>query len=236
MSPQRLTPRSFRLLPALAIVAILATFTASHLGCSGKSVDETDPASMFKDAEEDIKSDHYLVAIEKLRTIKNRFPYSNYATEAQLRIADVYFLQESYGEAAVAYEAFRDLHPKHDKVPYAMFRVGKSYFNDIPGTIARDMTPAQKALDAFGDFLRRFPAAPEAAEARKDSTELRKLLAEKELYIGNFYFKRDFFDAARPRYQKVIDTFPETPAAAEAKEKLARIGKLQKPEPPKASQ
>ena len=60
-----------------------------------------------------------------MKTIKNKFPYSNYATEAQLKIADVYYMQESYGEAAVAYEAFRDLHPKHEKVPYAMFRIGE---------------------------------------------------------------------------------------------------------------
>ena len=203
---------------------LLAALLVMHAGCSGKGVDENDPGVLYKEAEEDIKSDHYLIAIEKLRTIKNKYPYSNYAVEAQLRIADVYFLQESFGEAAIAYEAFRDLHPKHEKTPYAMFRIAKAHYNDIPTPIARDMTPAQKSLDAYLEFLRRFPDAPEAAEGRKEVAEVRKLLADKELYVANFYYKRNFSDSARPRFQKILDMYPETPAAVEAKDKLARIG------------
>ena len=38
------------------------------------------------------------------------------------------------------------------------------------------MTPAQKALDAYNDFLHRFPRAPEAVEAKKDSDDVRNLL------------------------------------------------------------
>ena len=177
----------------------------------------------FKEAEEEIKSDHYQIAIDKLRTIKNKFPYSKYAIDAQLRIADVYFMQESYTESAGAYESFRDLHPKHEKVGYAMFKTAKSYFNDIPSTVARDMTPARKALDAYTDFLRRFPSAPESEEARKDTATVRGLLAEKELYVANFYFHRDFYDSAKPRYKKIIELYPETPAAKTAEERLAKI-------------
>ena len=66
--------------------------------------------------------------IDKLKIIKNKYPYSKYALDASLRLADVYFLQESYTEAALAYESFRDLHPKHEKVPYAMFRIGTFLF------------------------------------------------------------------------------------------------------------
>lgn len=211
------------------VLGLLTAVPAVHLmsGCAGKSVDENDPAGLYKEAEEDIKSDHYLIAIEKLKTIKNKFPYSNYATEAQLKIADVYYMQESYGEAAVAYEAFRDLHPKHEKVPYAMFRIAKSYYNDIPSPVERDMTPAQKALDAYNDFLHRFPGAPEAVEAKKDSDDVRNLLAEKELLVANFYFKRDFYESAKPRYRKILDLYPDTPSASDARDKLARIDKIE---------
>lgn len=192
-------------------------------GCSGKKVDENDPASLTQDAEEEIKNDHFQLAVDKLRVIKNKFPYSNYSIEAQLRIADVYFLQESYGEAALSYESFRDLHPKHEKVPYAMYKIAKSHFNDIPSTVARDLTPAQKSLDAYLEFLKKFPTAPEAEEAKKDATHVRDLLAEKELYIGDFYFKRAQLDSAKGRYSKIMDLYPGTPSATHAKEKLALI-------------
>jgi outer membrane protein assembly factor BamD len=203
-----------------SLFALLAL--GSFHGCGGKPVDEGDPASLMADAEDEIKSDHYQVAIDKLKVIKNKFPYSKYAIDAQLRLADVYFMQESYPEAAGSYEAFRDLHPKHERVAYAMFRIGKSYFNDIPDPVARDLTPATKALNAYEDFLKRFPDSPDAPEARKDLLQVRQNLAAKELYIGDFYYKRDFYASAQPRYQKVIDLYPDTEAAKEAKTKLEK--------------
>ncbi len=192
--------------------------------CSGKTVDEKDPASMMQDAEEEIKNDHYLIALDKLRVIKNKFPYSNYSIEAHLRIGDVYFLQESFAEAAATYESFKDLHPKHPKVGYAMFKLAKSYFNDAPTIVARDQTVAKKAMEAYQDLLKKFPSAPEAEEAKRDVAQIRKNLAEKELYIGDFYNKREHPEAAAKRYDNATRLYPETDAAKEAKEKKEKLG------------
>lgn len=193
------------------------------VSCSGKPVDENDPASLFEEAEENVKNDQYQIAIDKFRNIRNKFPYSKFAVDSQLRIADVYFLQESYAEAALAYETFKDLHPRHEKVAYAMLRLAQSYANEIPSTVARDAQPAQRAQDAYNDFLARFPAAPEAAEAKKGLTDARTFLADKELDVGNYYFKRDDYDSARPRFSKILEMYPESEAAKEAKAKLAVI-------------
>lgn len=218
----------------LAWVAL--SMTAGMFACSGKSVQENDPAALYNDAEEEIQSDHYQIAIDKLRVIRNKFPYSKYSVDAQLRIADVYFLQENYIEAAAAYENFRDLHPKHEKVPYAMFRIGKSYFKDLPSNVARDQTSAQKAAEAYQEFLHRFPAAPESSEARDDLASSRKSLADKELYIGNFYYKRDFYDSAKSRYEKILVLFPETDAAKKAKDTLDKIADYEEKHPKKADE
>jgi outer membrane protein assembly factor BamD len=213
--------RRYLILPILLALSFSAASSLS--GCSGKSIDESDPAQLYKDAEEDIESDHYQLAIDKLRVVKNKFPYSKYATDAQLKIADVYYLQESYAEAASTYELFRDLHPKHEKTPYAMVRIGMSYYNDMPSTVARDLTSASRALDAFNEFVRRFPSAPEAAEARTHIAEVRKTLAQKELTIGDFYVREDQFDSARARYNKILALYPDTEVAKEAEAKLKKI-------------
>ena len=213
----------------LGAVALIVTASTQFSGCASSSFDPNDPASLMKDAEEDIAHDHYQVALDKLRTVKNKFPYSKYSVIAQLRMADVYFLQESYPEAAAAYETFVDLHPKHEKVPYALFRVAKSYLSDVPDPIARDMTPAQRALDSYNEFLRRFPQATESEEARKDLAKVRTQLADKELYIGNFYYKRSASSAAKVRFEKLVQLYPETDAAKTARKQLegidARIAK-----------
>jgi outer membrane protein assembly factor BamD len=208
----------------LALV-LIAMLQLGHFGCGGKPIEEGDPGDLFKEAEEDINSDHYQLAVDKLKVIKNKYPYSKYALDASLRLADVYFLQESYVEAALAYESFRDLHPKHPKAAYAMFRIGLSYYNDLPSTIARDLADAKKAEDAFNDFIHHFPSDPNVAEAKKDLAEARGQMADKELYIGDFYFKRHFYDSAKGRYEKIVEIYPEAHAADTAREKLAKIEK-----------
>lgn len=218
-----------RIYSSFSILAVLALLSGLS-GCAGKEVSENDPADLFQAAEVDIESSHYLMALDKLRSIKNKFPYSRYSLQAQLRIADVYFLQESFAEAAASYEAFVELHPKHEKSGYALFRSAKSYFNDTPSTVSRDLSSAQKATEAYNEFLRRFPQAPEANEAREDLAKARNILAEKELSIGNFYDHRDLPNAARPRYQKVVDLYPETQAAASARKKLSKIDSKSKQE------
>jgi len=201
-------------------------FTLGLLGlvaCAGNKVDENDPAALFKNAEEEVANDHYQMAIDHFRAIKNKFPYSKYAIEAQLRIADVYFLQDSFMEAASAYETFRDLHPKHEKTAYAMFRIGKSYFNDIPSVHARDLGPAEKSVAAYREFLKRYPNTPQAAEAQTDLKMSLDILAEKELYIADFYYKRDQLESAQARYNKLIALYPESASAEKAKNKLIKI-------------
>ena len=203
----------------------IAPLLIALAACGGKVVDPNDPESLYKEAESEIETDHYQLALDKFRAVKNKFPYSQWAVSAQLRIADVYYMQESFAEAALAYEAFKDLHPKHERVGYAMFRLAKAHEGDMPGNVARDLTPGQRALDSYNDYLRRFPNAPETQEAREAVARIRGTLSEKELYIGNFYYRQSAYDSARSRYRKLLELYPESPHAKEAQEKLASIDK-----------
>lgn len=210
-----------RQIAAISIFSICFGLVLS--GCSGKSVEEMDPGELYETANQELSNDRYALAIDKLRLIKNKFPYSRFAKDAQLKLADVYFMQESYVEAALAYESFKDLYPKHERVSYAMYRVGLSYYNDIPDVLARDMVSGQKAIDAFVEFLRKFPEAPEAEDARYRLSDTRRALANKELYIGNFYYKRDHFESAKQRFDKILAIYPESDAAKEVQTKMARV-------------
>lgn len=192
-------------------------------GCSSVETKSDDPAVLMKDAEQEISNDHYLLALDKLREIKNKFPYSKFAVDAQLRLADVYFLQESYAEAAAAYESFRDLHPKHPRVGHALFRVGKSHFKDAPEEPTRDQSASERAIGAYSEFLSKFPADPLAAEARADLSALESRLGEKEWLVGEFYYKRGHRPAAKRRLEKLITQFPKTPAAEKARGLLQRL-------------
>jgi outer membrane protein assembly factor BamD (BamD/ComL family) len=89
----------------------------------------------------------------------------------------------------------------------------------------RDLTLLSKALETYMEFLSLYPNASEAPAVRKDVLEVRNRLSEKELLIGDFYFKTDFVQAAKPRYEKVIQYFPDTESARLAEEKLEILRK-----------
>lgn len=193
----------------LLIFLVLALTPALH-SCSGKKVDENDPKSMYDDAEEEFRDKRFQAAVEKFKVVKNKFPYSNYSKLAALRIADVYFQEESYIEAAGAYETFRDLHPKSEKADYVLYQIGESYYNQYPGSIDRDLTPGSKAITAYRELLSLYPSSSYAEKAKSHLDESAEKLSEKERYVADFYFKRDMYDSAAKRYEKITSQFPGT--------------------------
>lgn len=193
---------------SLILMALAAATQLS--GCAGQEVDPNNPQQVYKDAEEDIESKRYTIALDKLKALRNKFPYSHVATQAKLRIADVYYMEESYIEAAAAYESFRDMHPKHEKADYVLFRIGESYYNQLPDSEDRDQGPAAKAIDAYRELIGLYPKSQYIGDAKKHLEDATERLASKERYIADFYYKRDMFDSAALRYEKITTRFPGT--------------------------
>src|SRR5438552_2579134 len=89
------------------------------MACSSASVDESNSAeAAFKTATELENNERYEEAILKFNEVKNKHPYSKYAVEAELRVADIQYKKEAYIEAATAYQLFKDFHPKNPKIDY----------------------------------------------------------------------------------------------------------------------
>lgn len=197
---------SFNLLNLFLILFAAIAVTS----CSGKSVDDGNAQEVYKDAEEDISDKRYTIALDKLKVLKNKFPYSNIATQAKLRIADVYFLEESYIEASAAYEGFRDMHPRNEKADYVLFRIGESYFFQLPDSDDRDMGPAAKAIEAYRELVQLYPKSQYVDAAKKHLSQATEMQASKEKYIADFYYARDMYDSAASRYEKITSKFPDT--------------------------
>jgi outer membrane protein assembly factor BamD len=159
---------------------MLLVVALSLAHCAHKETNPDDPDALFTEAEEAFKDEKFLIAMDKYRDIKNRFPYSARATDAELRIADAYFEQESYIEAESAYEIFKELHPTHPKAAYVQFRIGLSYFNQMPSNSSRDLTAAYKAIESFNTLLEKYPSSEYSVKAKEYVAEARKKLAEHE--------------------------------------------------------
>lgn len=203
-----------RLLAVLGLVLLVGR-------CTSVAVNPDDPDSLFAEAERLLADEQFLIAVEKLRDIKNRFPYSPRATDAELKIADAYFTQESFLEAESAYEIFRELHPSYPKSDYVQYQIGMSYFNLIPENSSRDLSAAYRAIDSFNLLKQRFPDSKYTEQADTRIADSRKRLAEHESFVANFYYDRRHFLSASYRYAALLKDYANVGYDEEA---LYRLG------------
>ena len=192
------------------------------LGCASKGTKNTSPEKIdLQKAKDFQQAGRYELAIENYSTVKNKYPLSPEAVEAELELAETYYLQGSYVESRVAFEAFIDLHPLHEKIDFAAYRVAMSHYKQIPSTTDRDMTSAAAAIKEIDHFLESYPKSQYATELLQKREECGKKLAEKEIYIARFYFKKEAYRAAAGRYRVVLKKHRKLGFDEEALYKLA---------------
>ena len=205
--------------PLLRLLIILMCFY--FVACSSTDKNSETPEGVYALAQQFEKDDRYDEAIRRYQEVKNKFPYSNWAAKAELAIADVHYKDEAYAEAQLAYQAFKELHPKHPQVDYVSFRIGLSYYKQLPDSIDRDLTLAHEAIIAFDDVLKNYSHSEYVKEATEDKADCLKRLATKEDYIGEFYFIREKYLAAFKRYENLLTQYPDQGFEAKALSRAA---------------
>lgn len=163
----------------------------------------------FKTANYYEENERFEEAITQYKDVKNKYPYSNFATEADLRIADVYFKKESYLESQSSYQLFIDLHPKHEKVPYALYRLSESIYNQLPSSVDRDLALGPRAQNYYRLLIDKFPTSTYVPDAKEKIEKIELLLQGKELYVADFYFKTEVYLSAMKRYQDFLSRWPK---------------------------
>ena len=211
-----------KLQPLILLMVLSALGPGLLTSCSHSELNKDDPEAMYQDADEAFKDEKYLTALEKFRDVKNRFPYSTRAVDAELKIADTYFAQESFIEAESAYEVFKELHPTHPKSDYVQYQIGMSYFNQIPGNSSRELSAAYKAIEAFTLLQEKYPGSEYTEKAKGNIADARKRLAEHENYVANFYFQKKHYLSASYRYAALLHDYPNLGYDEEALFRLAQ--------------
>lgn len=215
---------------SLFSILFVLSLSVSLAGCSSDEKKSDTAEGAYALAQEFDKNERYDEAIRRYQEVKNKFPYSKFATQAELAMADAYYKQESYPEAQVTYQTFKELHPKHPQIDYVTFRLALSFFMQLPETLDRDLALTSSAILYFDETVARYPNSTHVAEAKEKKIECLKKLAGKEDYIANFYFIRKKFDSALTRYEGLLKTYPnlgfDAHALSRAAISAARMGEL----------
>lgn len=220
-----MNPKTFAKL-LLPVVVLTFTFGCSTVkGWFGKNKADKPPDVMADQGIKELKKKKYDNAIETFEKVRDRYPYSEQALLAQIKLADAYFYKKKYDEALQAYKDFEKLHPTNKAVPYCVYRQGLCYFRQR-STIDRDQTYTTKALEEFGRLKKKYPDCEYLPKAEQYMAQCKKDLAEHEFYIAEFYFKTKRYQAALERYQVVDQEYPEFNKKAEVKEQIGECQKI----------
>jgi outer membrane protein assembly factor BamD len=191
----------------LIVVGVLLALAVT--GCTWfESKPEKSAQALAMDGMEAYKDGRYKKSVESFERIKDWYPFSEYASLAELKIADAHYRMEEYEDAVFAYEEFENLHPRNDAVPYVIYQIGRCYFEQM-GTIDRDQSTVRNALMHFQRLSMKFPSDPYAAKARDHIKECLKSLAGHDYYVGEFYFKSKHYKAALSRFKSVLNNYPD---------------------------
>ena len=93
-------------------------FLAAILVLTSCAREEIDPTAdwsveqLYNEARSELAKENYLTAIEYYETLESRFPFGNYATQAQIDVAYAYFKFDEPDSAITAIDRFIKLHPR----------------------------------------------------------------------------------------------------------------------------
>ena len=165
---------------------------------------------LFEAGNDSMREKDYVAASGYFTKLKDNFPFSPYAVEAELSLADCYFLDEEWGLAVEAYKEFETLHPRHEAIPYVLYNIGMANLNGYP-SIDRPATQIEEAYSYFNRLRESYPTTEYATVAVEKMRECRKLMAEHELFYADFYYRMDRYASALSRYQVIIRDYADVP-------------------------
>lgn len=201
----------------LTLMLTLVSPALLFTGCSSTpEINTNTPEGAFKLGEKYEKDERFEEAIVQFTQVKNKFPYSKLATEAELKIAEIHFKREEFVESQNAYQTFKEMHPSHPKIDFVTFRLALSFFKQLPGTIDRDLSVADRAILYFDEVLQSYSSSPYVKEAREYKQKALRMLADKEYYVANFYLIREKYESALGRFEGLLDKYPKLGLDAEA--------------------
>ena len=200
------------------MLGVLASLGCADSGATKRPVSYSDTArANYEKGLRELKDENFPEAIKYLNFVKNKFPFSRYATLAELRMADALYAQEKYPQAIDAYKLFIKFHPTHPQVldGYASYRIAEGNVKQIPGdwwllppSYEKDQSATRDALRELTIFLKTY----EQSKYRKKVLELHRVclrkLAAHELYVARFYLERDKPKATILRLERVLQRFP----------------------------
>jgi len=212
--------------PARSAVLALCLALLAVAGCShNKGNLLQSPAQMYKKAHKSLESYDFNAAIKQYEQLTARFPFSDEARQARLDLIYAYYRAGEGESATDAAETFIRENPTHPRVDYAWYIRGLVDFDKPPNAIEalfradlskRPPINARKSFAAFKTVVEQYPKSEYAHDSLQRMVYLRNRLANYEVHVARYYYKRGAYVAAAQRAKSALDQFDGAPSTREA--------------------
>lgn len=162
--------------------------------------------------------------VEVFRAVIENAPYSEYAPASYYNIG--LFLKEMSGfsEAKVEFDKIVSEYPQSEWVDKAKYQIALSDYK-MSLKADYDQTTSKSATEKFEEIVKANPDAELSKKAKETVSELKEKDAQSNFNIAKYYEKRKLLDSAKIYYRYITETYPESPWAAKAEERLYIIDK-----------
>jgi len=207
---------------------LLACGMALLSGCSSFKDDPTEnwsPNKIYAEAKDELRSGTYDKAIGLLEKLEGRAAGTPLAQQAQLEKAYAQYKSAEQAQATATLDRFIRLHPASPALDYALYLKGLVTFNDDLGMLSfltrqdlseRDQKAAKESFESFKELITRFPESRYAADAQARMVYIVNALAQYEVHVARYYFRRGAYVAAISRAQLAVTDYQNVPAIEEA--------------------
>ncbi len=214
---------------AFQLIITFVSITLIFISCNKQVLAPLEPEDEFERAMEFFYNKKYDAAIKSFEKIIFYHASTDFVDDAQFYLAKAYFEEKDYTQATTEFEYLIRNFPNTPFLEQSYLLRAKAYFLKAPG-YEKDQTETKEAISLLDDFLTRFPNTNYSDTAKSLILLARNRLAKKELENGRLYLKIKEYESAVLYFKYVIENFPETPSADEARfllgqtyEKLGKI-------------
>ncbi len=183
--------------------------------------------ALFDEGTAYLNNKKYALAIDRLQKVKAEFPFSPQLVPAELKLAEAYYLNKQYPEAAAAFKEFQTMHPNNENIPFVLYHLGLVHFDQFTSS-DRYQKMTEIAKGYFESVAKDHPGSPYAAPAKEKLAKCIEYLSEYEFNIATFYFNEKKYPAAIDRLEGILRSYRNTPIAAKALYFLGESYRLEK--------
>ena len=209
--------RRFRApLPSMTLVPsprglarVLAAAVLVTLAACSSTPKEDDPKvsaeKLYADAKDDMSSGAWDTAIKTLERVEGRAAGTLLAQQASLDLAFAYWKTNEKAQALSTLDRFIKVNPSSPGLDYALYLRGLVNFNDNLGLFGflagqslseRDQQASRDAYQSFKQLTDQFPDSRYAEDARVRMDYIVNALAEYEVHVARYYYRRGAYLAA----------------------------------------